>query len=136
MSLLPYTKSQQLLTSIVHSIVPMLWAFILVAIIRGQQFDAVTWSSISHTLQGSSWPLLLRSDGAVGNFLGKNVRWRVFLISQCITFASLCLIVAHFMTPIPLVEVIRPTGSLHDAEFVHAPGTITRILSCTLCETD
>lgn len=101
---------------------PMLWAFVLVAIVRGKQFDAVTWSSISHTLQSSSWPLVLQSDAAVGNFFGKNVRWRVFALSQVITFTSVCLIVAHFLTPLPLVEIMRPTFGSDNADFAYAPG--------------
>lgn len=100
----------------------MLWAFVLVSVIKDRQFDAVTWSSISHTLQSTSWPLVLQSDGAVGNFVCKAVRWRVFMISQSIAFASLCLIVAHFMTPIPLFEEVRVSSELNDAEFAYAPG--------------
>lgn len=101
----------------------MLWAFVLVSVIKDRQFDAVTWSSISHTLQSTPWPLILQADGAVGNLLGKTIKWRVFAVSQCIAFASLCLIVAHFMTPIPLFEEIRVTSELSDAEFAYAPGT-------------
>lgn len=116
------------LTFIVHIVIPMLWAFVLVSIVRDKRFDAVTWSSISHTLQSTSWPLVLQSDGAVGNFLGKRVQWRVFILSQCIAFASLCLIVAHFMTPIPLMEVIRVTSQLSAAEFAYAPGMASLII--------
>jgi hypothetical protein len=99
-----------------------LFAFALVGVVRGRPFDAATWSSISHILQSSWWPLLLQSDGAVGNFKGKLVRWRVFAISLCVTLATICLIVANFLTPKPLTEVIKPRQDLHDVEFFYAPG--------------
>lgn len=111
------------LTVTVHIIIPMLWVLVLISVIRDRHFDAVTWSSISHTLQSTSWPLVLQSDGAVGNLLGKKINWRVFFLSQTIFFATLCLIIAHFMTPIPLYEVIQASSTPSEADFTYAPGT-------------
>ncbi|KIY03184.1 uncharacterized protein Z520_01651 [Fonsecaea multimorphosa CBS 102226] len=103
--------------SLLHIVIPLLFAFVLVGIVRDRSFDAVTWSSISHLLQSSWWPLLLQSDGAAGNFMGKMVRWRVFGVSLLVTLATICLVVANFLTPKPLLEKINPSSGLHDVEF-------------------
>ncbi|OAP65446.1 hypothetical protein AYL99_01418 [Fonsecaea erecta] len=105
------------LISGLHIVIPLLFAFVLVGIVRDRSFDAVTWSSISHLLQSSWWPLLLQSDGAAGNFMGKMVRWRVFGVSMLVTLATICLVVANFLTPKPLQEKINPSRGLHDVEF-------------------
>jgi hypothetical protein len=110
------------LTAAVHILIPMLFAFILVGLIHGRSFDAVTWSSISHLLQSSWWPLVLQSDAAAGNFFGKVIRWRVFGISTLVTLVTTCLIVANFLTPKPLYEVVTASHGLHDADFTFAPG--------------
>ncbi|OAG38752.1 hypothetical protein AYO21_06947 [Fonsecaea monophora] len=108
--------------SLLHILIPLLFAFVLVGIVRDRSFDAVTWSSISHLLQSSWWPLLLQSDGAAGNFTGKMVRWRVFGISIAVTLATVCLVVANFLTPKPLLEKINPSRGLHDVEFFYVPN--------------
>jgi hypothetical protein len=114
----------------VHIIIPMLFAFILVGFVRDRQFDAVTWSSISHLLQSSSWPILLRSDGAVGNLKGKLTRWRIYLISLCVTLTTICLVVANFLTPKPLKEVIQASSGSHVADFQYAAGESFDVWYC------
>jgi hypothetical protein len=106
----------------VHIVIPMLFAFILIGIIQGRAFDAVTWSSISHLMQSSWWVLLLQSDASAGNFFGKVIRWRVFGISTLVSFVTICLIVAGFLTPKPLYEKIVASNGLHDVDFAFVSG--------------
>ncbi|EXJ73696.1 uncharacterized protein A1O5_03458 [Cladophialophora psammophila CBS 110553] len=51
------------------------------------------------------------------------VRWRVFGVSLLVTLATVCLVVANFLTPKPLLEKIVPSRGLHDVEFFYVPDT-------------
>lgn len=111
----------------VHTILPMVFAIVLIALIKNGQHDAATWSAIGHQLQSSFWPVLIfwASDPAVGNWTiwkGRTVRWRVSSISSFISLGAISLLVAGFLTPRPLAETIRPSVHAYPVSFRYAPG--------------
>ncbi|KAL8693631.1 MAG: hypothetical protein Q9218_001589 [Villophora microphyllina] len=100
-----------------QSVLPLIFALVLLGIIQRGQHNPATWSSISNQLQGTLWPLLLRGDGSAAD----HVRWRVQLMAGIAPFATLCLTIAGFLTPIPLDEHQRPSQGEHNARFSYAP---------------
>lgn len=103
---------------VVHSTLPLLAALVVICVVQKGQHNAATWSVASHTIQGSLWPFLLQGDASVI----KNVPKVVFMCSNLVTIGSVILVVAHFLTPLPLISEIRKASTLEQVPFRYAPG--------------
>jgi len=114
---------------VVHTVLPLVFAVVLLGLVQHGQHNAATWSSISNQLQGTLWPFLLRGDGSAA----QNVRWRVQFMSTVAIFGTLCLLLAGFLTPKPLIEQIRASHKIHSVQFVHAPGNMPCDPNCFSC---
>lgn len=104
--------------TIVHVALPLVFAVVLLGLIRKGPQNAATWSSISHQLQSSFWPTLLFSDGTNS----RNVEKGVVFVSYLVTGGIICFIIAGFLTPKPLLESIRASDHTHISQFHYAPG--------------
>ena len=104
--------------TIVHVALPLVFAVVLLGLIRKGTHNAATWSAISHQLQSSFWPVLLFSDGTNA----RNVKKSVVSVSYLVTGGIICFIIAGFLTPKPLLESIRASHHTHISQFQYAPG--------------
>ena len=114
----------------VHVILPLIYAIVLLGLIQNGVYNAATWSNISNQLQSTLWPFLLRADAAAAS----NVRWRVRLLSVVVVFGTICLAVAGFLTPKPLLEHRRRSHHIKSLSFQYVQGTmsLTLALICLL----
>ena len=105
----------------VHIILPLIYAIVLLGFIQNSIHNAATWSNISNQLQGTLWPFLLRADATAAG----NVRWHVRLLSGVVVFGTICLAVAGFLTPKPLLEHRRSSHHIKLAPFQYVQGTMS-----------
>jgi hypothetical protein len=107
---------------LVQVLLPLTFAVVLVGLVKNDAHDAATWSAISQQLQTTHWPFLLGSDSGVGNWFGKRIEWRVFFLSVLGLIGTASIIAAGFLTPRPLVEIVRPLDKAQLAEFQYVAG--------------
>lgn len=79
--------------------------------------NASTWSTAAKTLQGTLWPMILRSDSA----RTKSVARRVNVASITLTVAIVLQLAVHIVTPLPLVQQIQPRDDSSTVSFKYAP---------------
>ncbi|SCO87604.1 uncharacterized protein FRV6_11731 [Fusarium oxysporum] len=84
----------------------------------GQTNTAATWTIASGAFQQSYWPVVLRTDAALGVGVRKDILW----VARLIPIMGIILSIASVVTPLGLYDALVP-GKAVQASFVYAADT-------------
>ena len=90
---------------------------ILVVLVSSGDQNAATWTTVAQVVQGSLWPTILLADAFQA---ASRVPWRIRIPATILTLSALLIPLAHFMTPIPLVNEIQEAAAPENVDFQHA----------------